>query len=168
MAKLLSLDDKQGVDVNDVTNDSSDDEYANTLKHHDSCRIKTRQLIKYRMIERNGNGTKGKKYLQQLKQFIKNSHIIPSADPISLAVDRETGRAVIWDGNHRLSCVQNLKDGEYPEFVKVNIFQRNLDGESGCSGEKLHDVPFLRGEWPTFICGCHLGFDTSDETEENL
>ena len=49
---------------------------------------------------------KGKKYLQKLKKNIKQNGL---QSPLQLAVSKKTGRAYIFEGNHRMICLEELK-----------------------------------------------------------
>ena len=96
-----------------------------------------------------------------MKKFIKDHHSMPTDAPITLAVDKVLGSALLWDGNHRITCVDKMKDGEFPEFVKVNFTFINLSDSTNYLGN-LPKVPSVPNQWPTMLCGCQLGFETSE------
>ena len=85
--------------------------------------------------------------------------MIPNSDKITLAVDKDKGTAVIWDGNHRLTCASNLRKCDYPDYVRIKIIFMSLDSIRNYKGEQPK-LPNLPKSWPTWLCGCHLGFTT--------
>ena len=110
---------------------------------------------------------KDKRYLTKLQKYIKENGNIPTEDPIVLAIDREDGTAMLWEGNHRLTCVSNLKEGDYPEFIRVKFFFANLEDEVNFQGKipRLKETP---QSWPTWLCGCYLGFHTNYNSKGTL
>ena len=52
-----------------------------------------------------------------------------------------------------------MKDGEYPEYVRVKFIFMNLKAEANYQG-LLPRLKFVPNTWPTWLCGCHMGFDT--------
>ena len=70
-----------------------------------------------------------------------------------------TPQIILWDGNHRISCIENMKSG-FPEYVPVDFVRINLDSIEGIDGI-LHKVPTMPKEWPTYPCGYHFGFNTN-------
>ena len=157
----MQLGENVGNQMDDNSEDD-DDDYIEKLNHFQRCKVKTTELIPYRMHDRNVTITKSKKYLTELQKYIKSKKEIPSTSGnITLAVDADTGRAVIWDGNHRLTAIDNMKQGTYPEFVKVIFKSMNLRSEVEFKGT-LFLVQSWPEVWPTFMCGCMLGFTTSE------
>ena len=70
--------------------------------------VKLDQLKRYIEFDRRTQklSGKGKKYLQKLKKNIKQNGL---QSPLQLAVSKETGRAYIFEGNHRMICLEELK-----------------------------------------------------------
>ena len=70
--------------------------------------VKLDQLKRYIEFDRRTQklSGKGKKYLQKLKKNIKQNGL---QSPLQLAVSKKTGRAYIFEGNHRMICLEELK-----------------------------------------------------------
>ena len=91
--------EKKGKIADNLNNTEVEDEYTKLLQHSSLCKIKTTQLIAYRTHDRNTVRVKDKRYLAKLQKYIKENGNIPTEDPIVLAIDREDGTAVLWEGN---------------------------------------------------------------------
>ena len=134
----------EGQNKQTESNDSDeDDEYTRMLRHARKCKVKTRQLVDFRTHDRRKVMVNDKKYLQEMKKYIKKHHLIPSNAPITLAVDKDLGSALLWEGNHRITCIHEMKDDEFPEFVKVQFVAINLSQSTNYLGylPKLPSVP---------------------------
>ena len=83
---------------------------------------------------------KGKRYLNQLWSDIKRNGLQNS---LSLSVSRQTGRAVLFDGNHRLTLFRNKKIVWVPFSVSC-FFIADDDDESFRFVPKVYD----EDEWP--------------------
>ena len=138
---------------NDHESDDND-EYTKLLKHSYTCMVKVDELIKFRMHDRNATRVNGKTYLKEMVKYI------PIQDPIMMAVDLEDGSAILWEGNHRITCASNMKFGQYPEYVRVKFFITNLQGEVNYLGmrPRLKIVPKELQMW---TCDCHFGLKTN-------
>ena len=93
---------------------------------------------------------KGKKYLNQLWSDIKRNGLQNS---LSLSVSRETGRAVLFDGNHRLPLFRNKKVEWVPLKVSY-FFIEDEDNESFRFVPKMYD----EDEWPVNPTPENIGF----------
>ena len=95
-----------------------------------------------------------------MEKYIKKTKTIPIQDPIRMAVDLEDGSAILCEGNHRITCVNNMKLGQYPEFVRVKFFSMNLEGEVNYLGMRSR-LKMLPKELQAWTCGCHVGLKTN-------
>ena len=67
-------------------------------------------------------------------------------------------------GNHRLTCVSNLKEVDYSEFIYVKFYFANLEDEVNFQG-KIHRSK----ETPqSLLCGCYMGFHTNYNSKSTL
>ena len=136
-----------------------DSPYTQRLTHVSSCMTKTLDLAAYREFDRNivkVTDEDEDDRIPAMKEFIKENGCFPTRDgSIKLGVDKINQTATILDGNHRLTCAANMPVGSYPEYVKfVCQFSYYPDAK------KLPSCPDHEN-WPTFVCGCDLGFSTS-------
>ena len=93
---------------------------------------------------------KGKKYLNQLWSDIKRNGLQNS---LSLSVSRKKGRAVLFDGNHRLTLFRNKKVEWVP--LKVSYyFIEDEDNESFRFVPEMYDAD----EWPVNPTPENIGF----------
>ena len=113
--------------------------------------VKVDELIKFRMHDRNKTRANDKTSLKEMEKYTKKTKTIPIQDPIRMAVDIEDGSAIRWGGNHRITCANNMKLGQYPEFVRVKFFSTNLK----CELNYLGRLKFVPKELQTWTCGCH-------------
>ena len=91
-----------------------------------------------------------------MKNYIKKNKTITGS--ITLAIDKNEGNAIIWDGNHRLSCLFALDEKYCPKYGTVKyIFLTH--GEKNYNNEIM--VPKLPLTWPSYLCGCNLGLETN-------
>ena len=129
-----------------------------TLDHHRHCKTSSKELVRYRQLDRNIK--ESKPYMDKMRNYIRlNGDVpMPYSSKIILAVDGTTKQAVLWDGNHRISCIEKMKAG-FPVYVPVNFVRMNLDSVEGIDGA-LHKVPTMSKTWPSYPCGCHFGFNT--------
>ena len=68
---------------------------------------------------------KGTRYLQDLKKSILKDGLL---DPVILAVSKVSGRAYLFEGNHRMVVMKELKAEWVP--VKVNYLFFNQDDDT--------------------------------------
>ena len=143
---------------NDSESPEPEDSYARILRHHRKCKVKSKELVKFREMERDTE--ERKEHMRDMMKFISSNGDIPArfSSKVYLVADDETKQAVLWDGNHRFSCIAKMNEG-YPEYVPVRFSRMNLDGFEGIDGA-LYKVPKIPKTWPTYPCGCHFGFDT--------
>ena len=133
------------------------DDYGKILQHKRKCQIKVKELIKYREFDRNVQKIVDKKsYIPDMMKYIKSHQSFPqkTGENIKLAIDKERGSAMIYDGNHRLTCASNMDISFSPQYVKVDFLFQHLSGDKTL-------LPSCPKEWPTFLCGCDLGFTTN-------
>ena len=91
--------------------------------------------------------------------YIENNGAFPTeAGRIKLGIDKYHQTAEILDGNHRLTCASNMSSGSFPKYTKVQYQYGYFP-----NANKLPTCPDPEN-WPTFLCGCDIGFTTSDET----
>ena len=163
-------------DVKDKSNtesSSDDDTYFKMKRHPMSCEVKTTELIPYLMMDRNTvKHHDDPLYMNKLETYIETSHKIPTGlegiegseqvyQPITVHYDVHNGTAIVWEGNHRITAVSNLEEGDFPEFVHVRFNKGNLNYEK--NAHKLNQTP---KEWPTRACGCYLGFTTKENIHD--
>ena len=106
-----------------------DDEHRRMLQHVMTCKIKSKELIRYKMHDRYVARMNSKGYLLKLRKYIKERKEIPTNEPIIMAIDKENEAAILWEGNLRITCISNMKDEEYPEYVRVKFILMNLKAE---------------------------------------
>ena len=121
---------------------------------------KTLQLADYQEFDRSVvTVSDDPKKLTKLMAYIRKNRNFPTGDgAIKLGIDKFNQTAVILDGNHRLTCAAKMRVGSYPEYVKFK-YQYGYFPD----GKKLPSSPDP-DNWPTFLCGCDLGFATIDLT----
>ena len=127
-----------------------DDEYGRMLQHVMTCKIKSKELIRYKMHDRYVARINSKGYLLKLRKYIKERKEIPTNKPIIMAIDKENEAAILWEGNLRITCISNMKDGEYPECVRVKFIFMNLKAEVNYQG-LLPRLKFVPNTWPTWL-----------------
>lgn len=94
----------------------------------------------------------GGKYLKRLENNIKKNGL---SEPLVLAVSKETQRAYLTEGNHRIICLENL--GVHWVPLKVGFWFLNDD--------KSSEYPFIPATLSTFpdeITPSLCGFETRD------
>ena len=69
------------------------------LQHVMTCKIKSKELIRYKMHERYVARINSKGYLLKLRKYIKERKEIPTIEPIIMAIDKENEAAILWEGN---------------------------------------------------------------------
>ena len=145
-------------DNSDTTEFDEIDDYSRRLKHVRSCMTKTLQLADYREFDRSVTvRSDNPKYLSELMKYIRKYRNFPAGDgSIKLGIDKFNQTAVILDGNHRLTCAAKMRGISYPEYVKFQDQYGNFP-----DGVRLPSCPDPEN-WPTFLCGCDLGFSTID------
>ena len=115
-------------------------------------RVRVSELIKYLHFDRDVNTLpgKGKKYLNKLWSDITQNGL---QNPLSLSVSRKTGRAVLFDGNHRLTLFRNKEVVWVP--LKVSYFFIEDD-----YSESFTFVPnvYAEDEWPSYPTPENIGF----------
>ena len=159
--KLRTVKNKDKNDVTDVKSDFDNidpmiDEYSRRLDHVGSCQTKTLQLAEYSEFDRSITPRSDPSYFRKLLSFVKKNRSFPTNDgSIKLGIDKINGTAVVLDGNHRLTCATKLESLSYPEYVKFKCQYGHFP-----DGKKLPFTPDPYN-WPTFICGCDLGFTTA-------
>ena len=147
---LISQSDEEDDD------DDAMDEYSRRLIHVSRCMVKTTNFFDYRSHDFNKDPSK-KKYLEEMKKYIQKNKTITGS--ITLAIDKNEDNAIIWDGNHRLSCLFELDEKYCPKYVPVKfIFLTH--GEKNYNNEIVM-VPKVSLTWPSYLCGCNLGFETN-------
>ena len=150
-----------GIKVNKVKNESPErDSYSCMLSHHQRCRVNAESLVKFRQLDRNIEKD-SVKYMNKMKKFIKDNNCVPSESSckVHLVIDRYSNRAVLWDGNHRISCIAAMKLNRL--YIPVQFSRMNLENTIGYDGD-LKEVPKSPSVWPSFPCGCHFGLDTAE------
>lgn len=115
-------------------------------------RVLVSELIPYLHFDRDVQklSGKGKKYMTQLWcDLLKNG----LKYPLSLSVSKKTGRAVIFDGNHRLTLLRNKKVKWVPLEVLYFFIEDDYD-------ESFPIVPHTYGEdeWPSHPTPEKVGF----------
>ena len=124
---------------------------------------KTLDLVPYREYDRNVvkvTDDDEDDRIPKMISFIRENGCFPSGDgKIKIGIDKIHETAIVLDGNHHLTCAANLPVGSYPEYIK-------FDYQFGYfpDGRKLPSCPDLEN-WPSLICGCDLGFSTSEPSE---
>ena len=123
--------------------DEHEDAYSKLLKYAGTCMIRTRKLVEYRTHDRNKIRVNDKRYLRKLKGYIKKPCHIPISEPIKLGIDLENETALLWEGNHRITYIDGMKAGDYPQFVKTQLIFMNLKGQTNYRGQspRLKKVP---------------------------
>ena len=115
--------------------DEHEDEYSKLLRHAGTCMMRTRELVEYRTHGRNKIRVNDKRYLPKLKGYIKKHCHIPRSEPIKLAIDLENETALLWEGNHRITCIDGMTAGDNPQFVKTQLIFVNLKGQTNYRGK---------------------------------
>jgi len=67
---------------------------------------------------------KGKKYLEDL---IGNIEVNGLLQPLQLAVSRKTGRAYLYEGNHRIAALKHLEVEWIPVKVHYHFLNDDFD-----------------------------------------
>ena len=93
---------------------------------------------------------KGKEYMKDLWCDIERNGL---QNPLSLSVSKATGRAVIFDGNHRLTLFRNKN----VEWVPLNVSYFFIEDDFDKS---FSLVPWIYGEdnWPEKPTPANIGF----------
>ena len=96
-----------------------------------------------------------------MMQHIKKHRSFPQerGENNKLSIDKNRGTAMIFDGNHRLTCAPNMDINLSPEYIKVDFVFHAL-------GDNQELLPLCPKDWPTFLCGCDLGFMTKFTTNK--
>ena len=140
--------------------EDSEDDYDRRLKHVSSCMTKTLELINYREFDRNTQRvTDEHQYINKMMVYIKDSRTFPTHDGcIKIGIDKYNATAQVLDGNHRLTCAANLDQEFVPQYVKCKY--------QFCHFPDANRLPSCPDpdNWPTYLCGCDLGFSTFDPT----
>ena len=115
-------------------------------------RVRVAELVKYLHFDREIKTLpgKGKNYLNQLWSDIKRNGLQNS---LSLSISRKTGRAVLFDGNHRRTLFRNKKVELVPLKVSY-FFIEDDDDESFRFVPKVYD----EDEWPANPTPENIGF----------
>ena len=151
----------EGNQVQFKNNDYVEDDYDKRLKHVRHCMTKTMELVRYRQFDRNiQQVADDPRYIKKMTTYIKNTKSFPTGDgSIKLGIDKDNQTAEILDGNHRLTCAANIGPKACPKYVKVVYQYCYLPNKTSLPSCPNPD------QWPTYLCGCDLGFTTFDPTK---
>ena len=127
------------------------------LKFHKSYqKVKVSELLSYMHFDRDINQLpgKGKVYKEKLWSDIKKNGL---ENPLSLSVSQKTGRAVLFDGNHRLTIFRNKKVEWVPLKVSYFFIENDYD-------ESFNLIPRLYEEncWPSKPTPENMGFTVEE------
>ena len=114
--------------------------------------VRVEELKKYLHFDRDIQtlSGKGKQYMDELWSEIEKSGL---KNPLSLSVSKKTGRAVIFDGNHRLTIFKNKNVEWFPLKVSYFFIEDDFD-------KSFSFVPCIYDEdnWPSKPTPRNIGF----------
>ena len=140
--------DEKGEDDND--DGDEDDDYIKKLRHGTWDLVWRTDLCKFQEFDRRLYPIHGAKYLDKLKKHMCNNGF---PGMLILAIDKETMKCNLHDGNHRLTVANELK----LDWVPVKLIQ--LSHGKDCKFEEVPQRPSL---WPNYPCPCDFGFRTKN------
>ena len=115
-------------------------------------RVRLSELTEYLHFDRDIQALpgKGKEYLAELWSDIQRNGL---QNPLSLSVSRKTGRAVLFDGNHRLTLFRN-KNVQWVPLKVSYFFIEDDDDKSFKFVPKVYD----EDKWPENPTPENMGF----------
>lgn len=119
--------------------------------------VRREQIDRYREFDRRVNG-KGKKHLQSLKKDILENGL---HHPLELAVSRESGRCYLFEGNHRLVCLQDIE----AEWVPVRIHYIFYNDKDDERYPVIPGIVLDEEDWPEEPLPSLMGFETKELPE---
>ena len=116
------------------------------------------------MFDRNKTIIHKKHYIDELKKYIEENNSFPAinCEPITLAFDKKTQKAILWEGNHRISAIASMKKGTFPVYVKVKFVEMPLTDYKVYDDKPCPALPKMPTVLPTYRCGCDFGLECKD------
>ena len=97
------------------------------------------------------NIVRSKNDLKNLQKYIEKNKSIPiDKESIVLSIDKVRETVILFEGNYRITCIANLPERSYPEYVKVLIqFYSHQDEDIHFEDGNLPRLPKVPKNWPT-------------------